>query len=298
MLSNGMFRYIPFDDGTVLETVDVAGIDLDIPRARLRTGAVARHALPIDRLLVGGTRTHARPVVLQQVLGAVLHARRPVRVLAVRVRLPRVRDGVVDLHRRALLGADPIVVEVLAGDAVALFRSGAASRAEEMAALARVRAEASALIALGAAVLFGEPLAVFLPLAPASRAAVLVAKRTLPFGGGEVVVVYVFRVGIGVDLLPVDRLHVAQVVVTEQSDAAAQDVSQGREFEGVHLGRGDDERELLLVVGHLEQGPSANDLQTGEYYSSEIHVRNQHVTGHFPYVLQEAQVQILILQPC
>ena len=54
-------------------------------------------------------------VVLEQVLGTLLDAGGAVRVLAVGVALPLVLGRVVDVHGRALLLADPVVVEVLAG---------------------------------------------------------------------------------------------------------------------------------------------------------------------------------------
>ena len=37
--------------------------------------------------------------------------------------------------------------------------------------------------------------------------------------------------------------------------------SQRRQLEVVHLREGDDQRELVLVHGDLEQGPASNDLQ-------------------------------------
>ena len=54
-------------------------------------------------------------VVLEQVLGTLLDAGGAVRVLAVGVALPLVLGRVVDVHGRALLLANPVVVEVLAG---------------------------------------------------------------------------------------------------------------------------------------------------------------------------------------
>lgn len=57
----------------------------------------------------------AGAVVLEEVVGALLDAGGAVGVLAVGVVLPRVGDGIVLLHGRTLLGAHPVVVEVLAG---------------------------------------------------------------------------------------------------------------------------------------------------------------------------------------
>jgi len=102
------------DHGAVLEVVDVARVHRDVALARLGTRSVARHALAVHRLLVGRTRAHARAVVLEQVLGTVLDAGGAVRVLAGRVRHPRVRDRVVALHRRTLLLTRAFVVEISA----------------------------------------------------------------------------------------------------------------------------------------------------------------------------------------
>jgi hypothetical protein len=54
----------------------------------------------------------ASTVILQKVFGAVLDTSSAVGILAQGVGLPGVCDGVVPLHRRALLGADPVIVKV------------------------------------------------------------------------------------------------------------------------------------------------------------------------------------------
>lgn len=102
------------DDGAVLEVVDVARVHGNITLARLGTRTVARHALAIDRLLVGRTRAHAGAVVLEQVLRTVLDAGGAVRVLAGRVRHPRVGYRIVALHCRTLLFARAFIVEISA----------------------------------------------------------------------------------------------------------------------------------------------------------------------------------------
>ena len=65
-------------------------------------------------LLFGWTSAYAGPVVLEQVFRAVLDTGGAVGVFARRVALPPVLGRVVDLHRRALLLAHALVVEVLA----------------------------------------------------------------------------------------------------------------------------------------------------------------------------------------
>lgn len=77
--------------------------------------------------------------------GAVPDASGAVSVFSVGVRFPGVCGGIVSLHRRALLGADAIVIEVSACQAVALNGTPAASGAEYMAAIAGIGTEASTL---------------------------------------------------------------------------------------------------------------------------------------------------------
>jgi len=93
-----------------------------------------------------------------------------------------------------------------------------------MAALARLGPETPALMALGAAVDLGEFLAVLRSFAPAAGAARVVALGALALRLGKVVNVDVLGAGAGDDLLPVDGLHVAQVVVVEQAAAARQNI--------------------------------------------------------------------------
>ena len=102
------------DDGAALEGVDVVGVDDVHALAVLWTRAIAGNALAVDRLLIGGTGADAGAVVLQQVLGAVLDAGGAVGVLALGIDLPGVGGRVVAHHRRTLLLADAVVVEVAA----------------------------------------------------------------------------------------------------------------------------------------------------------------------------------------
>ena len=105
-----------------------------------------------------------------------------------------------------------------------MFGSGATTSAEEVAAFPGLGPEASALVALGAAVDLREPLAVLGALAPTSLRAGLVAWRAVALGLVEVVVVDVLGVGAGDDLLPVDGLDVAEVVVVQDANAAFKNI--------------------------------------------------------------------------
>ena len=93
-----------------------------------------------------------------------------------------------------------------------------------MTALPGFGSEASALVALRAAVDLGEALAVFGALAPATRLASLVARRALALRTREVVRVHVARIRAGDDFVPLDRFHVTQVVVVQHADASRQNV--------------------------------------------------------------------------
>lgn len=100
------------------------------------------------------------------------------------------------------------------------------------------------------------------------------------------------------DFLPIDRLHVAQVVIVEQYHAPAQNIPKRWQFNRKHFRCRDYQCELLVVVGHLEERPTTNYLQTWKYDAPNIDVRDQNVASHFAYVLEEAQVEIAILEPC
>lgn len=91
-----------------------------------------------------------------------------------------------------------------------------------MAALARLGSEATPLVALRTAVDFGEFLAILGSFAPAAGLARLVTSRTLTLRLREIVNVENLGIGARDNLLPVDRLHVAQVVVVEQSATTRQ----------------------------------------------------------------------------
>jgi hypothetical protein len=108
--------------------------------------------------------------------------------------------------------------------AVRLFRSRAPACAKQVAALPWLRPKAPPSVALRAAVELGELLAVVLPLTPASGRTGLVAGRAVALGLCKFVHVDELLLGAADDLLPLDRLDVAQVVVVHDAHAALEDV--------------------------------------------------------------------------
>ena len=50
----------------------------------------------------------------------------------------------------------------------------------------------------------------------------------------------------------------------------------------MHLGQGDDERELIVLHVELEQGPSPHNLQAGQHDLPNVNMRDQHIAGHLP----------------
>lgn len=193
-------------------------------------------------------------------LGTIPDAGGTVRVFALRVGLPRVGGRVVVLHRRALLRAHAIVVEVAARDAVALLGALATARAEQVAAIARVRPVAPALPALRAAVRFRKLLTVLWTLTPASRLTTLVARRTFALRRRKIVHVDVLGFLPRYDLFPVYCAHVAEVVVFVDADATAEHVAQGGQLERVRVRQRHDERELLVAHVQFEKSPASDDL--------------------------------------
>ena len=94
-----------------------------------------------------------------------------------------------------------------------------------MAALPRLGTEAPSTVALGSAVSLGELLAVVGPLPPAPGLAGLVAGGAVPLRLLEVVHVHISALrGPGDDLVPLDGLDVAEVVVVEDAHAPLQDI--------------------------------------------------------------------------
>ena len=103
--------------------------------------------------------------------------------------------------------------------------SGAASGTEEMAALPRLGTEAAATVTLGSAVGLGELLTVGGALSPATFLAGLVARGALSLRLLEVVDVDVSALRRpGDDLIPLDGLDMAEVVVVENAHTALQNI--------------------------------------------------------------------------
>ena len=100
--------------------------------------------------------------------------------------------------------------------------AGASAGAKQVAALSGFGSEAPSLVALWAAVDLAELLAVVRTLAPAPGLARLVAGRAVSLLLGEPVDVQVLGRRTGDDLVPLDRLDVAQVVVVQDTHAAFQ----------------------------------------------------------------------------
>ena len=124
-----------------------------------------------------------------------------------------------------------------AGSSSHLLGSRASPGAKEVAALSRLRAEAPPSVALRGAVQLGELLAVVGALAPAPVLARLVAGGAVPLRLREVVHVDVLRPRPRDDLLPLDRLDVAEVVVVQDAHTALEDIWGWREDENDESGK-------------------------------------------------------------
>jgi hypothetical protein len=105
---------------------------------------------------------------------------------------------------------------------IALLGSKTSSSAEKVATFPGFWAETSTLVALWAAVDLGEPLTVVGTFAPASSLAAFVAGGAFAFGAWEVIDVNIACGLTGDDLVPVDGLDVAQVVIVQHADTSSQ----------------------------------------------------------------------------
>ena len=115
--------------------------------------------------------------------------------------------------------------------AVGLFGPGAPPGTEEVATLPWPGSKAPAAVALRRTVDLAELLAVVGSLSPAPVLARLVARRAVPLRFREVVHVDVLRPRPRDDLLPLDRLDVAEVVVVQDAHTALEDIWGWREGE-------------------------------------------------------------------
>ena len=137
--------------------------------------------------------------------------------------------------------------------AVRLFGPSATPCTEEVATFPRPRSKASAAVALGSAVDLAELLAVVGAFPPAAVFARLVAWCAVPLWLREVVHVDILRPRPRDDLLPLDGLDVAKVVVVQDADTALEDIWRregGENYQGVRKKGGS------VVVGEWESSHS------------------------------------------
>ena len=73
--------------------------------------------------------------------------------------------------------------------------------------------------------------------------------------------------------------------------------SQSRHLEVVHLAQRHQQRELVLLDRELEQSPASDDLEAGQDDPPDIHMGDEDIAGDLSDVLEEAQVQVLVLEP-
>lgn len=194
------------------------------------------------------------------------------------------------LHRWTLLLADAIVVEVLARQTVGLGRTGTTAGTEQMATFPRFRPKTASLRALRRTVQLAKPLTVVCALSPASHLTGRMTRRAHPFGRRKVKRILHARLRCRQYLLPVDRLHVAQIVVVEEPDRPAENVAQCRQLQRVHVRERHKQPVRFLPLVQLEGGPAADDLQPGQYHLRQIDMADQHVPGHLADVLEKVQI--------
>ena len=130
-----------------------------------------------------------------------------------------------------------------------------------MATLARLGTETPTAVTLSSAVGLGELLAVVGSLAPAASLAGLVARGAVSLGLLEVVDVDISTLGgPGDDLVPLDGLDVAEVVVVENAHTPLENVWK---YARVTPGTGSTEgqQEENRESSHLELGLLTTDLQ-------------------------------------
>lgn len=156
------------DYRAVLERIQIARMHNSHARTRLRTWPVARLAFAILCCFIRWTRANTGTRILKQMLGTIPDTCRSIRVLSVRIRFPQIVGRIVLLHWRTLLFAHAVIVEIPACQAVLLCGSCASAGAKQVAAIARLRAEATALGALRRAIGFAELLAIVGAFAPAT----------------------------------------------------------------------------------------------------------------------------------
>ena len=65
----------------------------------------------------------------------------------------------------------------------------------------------------------------------------------------------------------------------------------------MHLRQGNQQGKLILLNCQFEQGSTSDDLEAGQDDPPDVHVGDEDVAGDLLDVLQEAEVQVLVLEP-
>ena len=107
---------------------------------------------------------------------------------------------------------------------IRLFWSSATSSTEEMATFSRLGSKTPSLVTLWAAIHFRELLTIVSTFAPTARSAGFVTGCAVSLGLVELVVIEQLGIRASDDLLPLDGLDVAQVVVVKDTNTTFQNV--------------------------------------------------------------------------
>lgn len=65
----------------------------------------------------------------------------------------------------------------------------------------------------------------------------------------------------------------------------------------MHFGEGDEEGKLLLVDIKSEEGTAADDLEARKDHAANVDMGYEDVAGDLADVVEEAQVQVVVLDP-
>jgi hypothetical protein len=144
----------PLKNCAVPEGVDIASVNCVGEMTNLRTGTIAWDTFSINGLFLRWTSSDTSTVVFQEVLGTFFDTSGSVSIFSLWISLPLVLDRVVYLHRRALLFANPVVVKILAGQAIRLLWTRAPAGTEKMTAFSGLWTKTSPRVALGSTVDF------------------------------------------------------------------------------------------------------------------------------------------------
>ena len=64
----------------------------------------------------------------------------------------------------------------------------------------------------------------------------------------------------------------------------------------MHLGQSHQQRELVLLDSELEESSAADDLETRENDATNIHVRDENISGDFSNMLKKTKIKVLVLE--